>query len=234
MGRHSKAGAIDDLRGQVAAAIPPEVSARAAELAVRAADAAREAQKAAAPVVRQAVASAADTITDAQRVAAPVVRSAASTAAETLSEAAEKAAEVLADTADRLAQRGSESAGAASVAARHQLADAAEAFAGKVRPRKRRRVRRVLFVGAAIGAAIAVVNLRKRKQAQDLDTYGATEPPASIPLPSQAVVGRSDAGPQAAAEGTEAEGEAAAAAAAAGSQGNGVVSGRTGEGGSAS
>ncbi len=91
---------------------------------------------------------------EAQRVAAPALRSAAHTSAETLSHAAERAAEVLSEAAERLAREGAE--GVATAAA--GVSGAAGGVAAAVRPKRwRRRIRRVLILGGAVGAAYVVI-----------------------------------------------------------------------------
>ncbi len=111
------------------------------ELAGRAVEAAREAQRVAAPALRSAA-------QEAQRVAAPALRSAAHTSAETLSHAAEKAAEVLSEAAERLAKEGAEGVTTAATGV----------AAAAVRPKRwRRRIRRVLILGGAVGAAYMVI-----------------------------------------------------------------------------
>lgn len=91
------------------------------------------------------------TARDAQRAASPVLRSAAQSSADTLSQAAGRAAVVLGGTAERL------SATDAGVAARHKVADASEALAGAVRPKKKHRIRKLLFVGAILGGIYALL-----------------------------------------------------------------------------
>jgi hypothetical protein len=125
---------------------------------------------------------------NAQRVATPVLRTAAEKSAETLSHAAERAAVVLADTAGRLAESGEDRAGQAAVAARHRLADASEALAVAVRPKRRRRIRRVLVLGAVAGAIVALVKSPLRSKLADR-LFGAPpdfddDLPESITLPS--------------------------------------------------
>lgn len=112
-----------------AAALADDARERGSDIAEKAAELAREAQKAATPVIRSAMANAAGRAREAQKVATPVVRSAAATAAEALSDAAEQAAEVLADTAGRLAPV----------------------------PPRRRRVRRILMVTGVVGAGAGVM-----------------------------------------------------------------------------
>ncbi len=119
----------------------------------------------------------------AQRAATPVLRTAAERSAETLSQAAERAAAVLADTAERLAE------GQAGIAARRRLADASEAVADAVRPRKRRRLRLFLFLGVIAGAIVALVRSPLRSKLTDR-IFGAPpefddDTPASITLPSR-------------------------------------------------
>jgi hypothetical protein len=120
------------------------------ELAGRAAVAAREAQRVAAPAIRSAA-------QEAQRVAVPVIRSAAHTSAETLSHAAEKASEILADAAERLAAEvpsGDGLAGKVGGAA----AGVASSVAKAVRPRRwRRRARRLLIVSGTVGAVYVIL-----------------------------------------------------------------------------
>jgi hypothetical protein len=125
---------------------------------------------------------------NAQRVAAPVLRTAAEKSAETLSHAAERAAVVLADTAERLAETGEERAGQAAVAARQRLADASEALADAVRPKRRRRFRRLIVVGAIVGAVMALIKSPLRSKVADR-LFGAPpefddDIPESITLPS--------------------------------------------------
>ncbi len=124
----SKRSALAD-RGEAVSDLAGRTVVVAGHAAERAASAAREARKAASPVVRKG----------------------AHTAAGALSDAAERAAEVLAETADRLASSDT------STSARERLADRAEALAAAVRPKKKHRVRKVLFLGAIAGGVVAVV-----------------------------------------------------------------------------
>jgi hypothetical protein len=124
----------------------------------------------------------------AQRVATPVLRSAAEKSAGTLSHAAERAAVVLADTAERLADTGEERVGPAVVAARHRLADASEALAVAVRPKRRHRIRRLVVFSAITGAIVALVKSPLRSKLADR-LFGAPpqfeeDIPESITLPS--------------------------------------------------
>jgi hypothetical protein len=124
----------------------------------------------------------------AQRVATPVLRSAAEKSAGTLSHAAERAAVVLADTAERLADTGEERVGPAVVAARHRLADASEALAVAVRPKRRHRIRRIVVFSAITGAIVALVKSPLRSKLADR-LFGAPpqfeeDIPESITLPS--------------------------------------------------
>lgn len=118
----------------------------------------------------------------AQKAATPVLRSAAEKSAETLSQAAERAAAALADTAERLAE------GQAGLAARKRLADASEAIAVAVRPKKRRRVRRFIVLGVLAGAIAALARSPLRSKVTDR-IFGAPpqfedDTPESITLPS--------------------------------------------------
>jgi hypothetical protein len=127
---------------------------------------------------------------NAQRVATPVLRSAAEKSAETLSHAAERAAVVLADTAERLAESAEERGGQATVAARQRLADASEALAVAVRPKKRHRIRRLVILGAVAGAIVAAAKSPLRSKLADR-LFGAPpefddDTPESITLPSAA------------------------------------------------
>jgi len=124
----------------------------------------------------------------AQRVATPVLRSAAEKSAGTLSHAAERAAVVLADTAERLADTSEERVGPAVVAARHRLADASEALAVAVRPKRRHRIRRLVVFSAITGAIVALVKSPLRSKLADR-LFGAPpqfeeDIPESITLPS--------------------------------------------------
>lgn len=126
----------------------------------------------------------------AQRAATPVLRTAAEKSAETLSHAAERAAIVLADTAGRLADSAEERGGQASVTARNKLADASEALAQAVRPKRKRRIRRVLALGAIAAGLVALVRSPLRTKIADR-LFGAPpefddDAPASITLPSNA------------------------------------------------
>jgi hypothetical protein len=160
---------------------------------------------------------------NAQRVATPVLRTAAEKSAETLSHAAERAAVVLADTAGRLADTGEDRAGQAAVAARHRLADASEALAVAVRPKRRRRVRRILVIGAIAGGLVALFKSPLRSKLADR-LFGAPpdfddDLPESITLPSSSqgeAETPQDSGPPA--EQDEATGDGAGGS-------NGVVSG---------
>jgi hypothetical protein len=159
---------------------------------------------------------------NAQRVATPVLRTAAEKSAETLSHAAERAAVVLADTAERLAETGEERAGQAAVAARQRLADASVALADAVRPKRRRRFRRLIVIGAIGGAVVALVKSPLRSKLADR-LFGAPpefddDIPESITLPSSAPV---DATSEEAA--TQDEHEQASAES--GGDSNGVASG---------
>ena len=160
---------------------------------------------------------------NAQRVATPVLRTAAEKSAETLSHAAERAAVVLADTAGRLADAGEDRAGDAAVAARHRLADASAALAVAVRPKKKRRVRRVLVLGAIVGGFVALFKSPLRSKLADR-LFGAPpdfddDLPESITLPSSSQ-GESEVTqePGASAEQGEGSGDGAGGS-------NGVVSG---------
>jgi hypothetical protein len=126
---------------------------------------------------------------NAQRVATPVLRTAAERSAETLSHAAERAAVVLADVGERLAESGEERAGQAAIAARERLADASAALADAVRPKKRRRFRRVLVLGLVGGGIVALVRSPLRSKLADR-LFGAPpdfddDAPESITLPSR-------------------------------------------------
>jgi len=143
-----------------------EASARAAEIASDLVERATE-------VAQRAVEGA--------REAAPVVLSTAATAAETLGVAAERAAEKLSDTAERLA----EPSRAVSDVGRERLADAADALAQAVRPRRRRGLRRAVVVGGVVGASVGLyVSPLGRKVREALGGGAPEEPPASIPLPT--------------------------------------------------
>ncbi|MBJ7609712.1 MAG: hypothetical protein JF887_09850 [Candidatus Dormibacteraeota bacterium] len=127
---------------------------------------------------------------NAQRVAAPVLRTAAERSAETLSHAAERAAVVLADVGERLAESGEERAGQAAIAARERLANASEALAVAVRPKKRRRFRRLLLVGLLIAGLAALARSPLRTKLTDR-LFGSTsefedDAPESITLPRAA------------------------------------------------
>lgn len=194
------------------------VGETASELAERALAAAREAQRVATPAIIGAA-------RDAQRVATPVLRNAAQTSAETLSHAAERAAEVLADTAERLAETGQDRGAAASTAARHKLANASEALAQAVRPKKRRRGRRAL-IGLAVvagGAALARSPLRTKLmdaifgRVEDVD-----DEPESITLPHPAD-GAKSVSPSSELQGTP-QSSASASEATGGNVSNGVAS----------
>lgn len=175
-GRRSKTAVVDKARhtagdmGSSAADTASDVAGRVVEVAGKAAgrtaSAAREARK----------------------VAAPVVRHAAQNAAETLSDAAEKAAEILADTADRLAHVSAEHAEEATLLARHRLANASASLAEAVRPKPKRRLRKLLLVGAVVGAIVAVFKSPFRQKLTDKITevcYGTSEadepPPITLP-----------------------------------------------------
>ncbi len=169
---------------------------------------------------------------NAQRVATPVLRTAAEKSAETLSHAAERAAVVLADTAGRLADTGEERAGQAAVAARHRLADASEALAVAVRPKRRRRVRRLLVLGAIAGGVVALFKSPLRSKLADR-LFGAPpdfddDLPESITLPSSSQgegETQPDTGPRDERDGTSSS-EASAETSGEGTGGsNGVASG---------
>ena len=136
---------------------------------------------------------------NAQRVATPVLRTAAEKSAETLSHAAERAAVVLADVGERLAESGEERAGNAAVAARVRLANASEALADAVRPKKRRRFRRVLVIGLIGGGVVALVRSPLRSKLTDR-LFGAPpdfddDTPESITLPSTPPTAQADTEP---------------------------------------
>jgi len=215
--------------GDRAAETVSELAERAAEIAVRAADAAREAARTAEPVIRTAAATAAErageAAREARKQAEPVLRSAAERAAEQLSDVAERAAEVLSDTAERLAQQGAEKGTEAQLAAREKLADAAQTLAEQVRPRKRRRGRRVLLIGIAAGGTVALVMspVGQKLRAMISGKREEASEPASIPLPVQQQPPTSSVESAATAPGPAAStpgqpGETA--------QGNGVLAGR--------
>jgi hypothetical protein len=160
---------------------------------------------------------------NAQRVATPVLRTAGEKSAETLSHAAERAAVVLADVGERLAEGGEERAGSAALAARERLADASEALAQAVRPKRRRRFRRVLLAVLAGGGLVALVRSPLRAKLTDR-LFGAPpdfddDAPESITLPSTSTHGQTGS---AASDQPEA---AADNAAADGGDSNGVASG---------
>jgi hypothetical protein len=183
----------------------------------RAADAVSEA---ASEFAERAVAAA----HNAQRVATPVLRTAAEKSAETLSHAAERAAVVLADVGERLAESGEERAGQAAAAARVRLADASEALAQAVRPKKRRRFRRVLVVVLAGGGIVALVKSPLRSKLSER-LFGAPpdfedDAPDSITLPATS----QGYAPTPAADEAEAASEASTTD---GGDSNGVVSGST-------
>jgi hypothetical protein len=162
---------------------------------------------------------------NAQRVATPVLRTAGEKSAETLSHAAERAAVVLADVGERLAESGEERAGNAAVAARQRLADASEALAQAVRPKKRRRFRRVAVIVLAGGGIVALVKSPLRGKLTDR-LFGAPpdfddEAPESITLPSSTTHGQAPSAPSAAST----ESEPSEAAATDGGDSNGVASG---------
>jgi hypothetical protein len=165
---------------------------------------------------------------NAQRVASPVLRTAAERSAETLSHAAERAAVVLADTAERLAETGEERAGQAAVVARQRLADASEALADAVRPKRRRRFRRLIVVGAIWGAVVALIKSPLRSKIADR-LFGAPpefddDIPESITLPSSAP------GDATAAEETATHDDPEQASAESGGDSNGVASGAVSKG----
>ncbi len=166
LGRKSKTAVIEREASNVGSRAAEVVGEAASDLAERAVTAAQ----------------------NAQRVATPVLRTAAEKSAETLSHAAERAAVVLADTAGRLADTGEERAGQAAVAARQRLADASEALAVAVRPKKKRRVRRLLVLGAIAGGVVALFKSPLRSKLADR-LFGAPpdfddDLPESITLPS--------------------------------------------------
>lgn len=157
LGRGSKKAVIERSAG--------DAGARAAEVASELAERALHAAK------------------DAQRVATPVLVTAAQSSAETLSHAAEKAAEVLADTADRLQKNAPEQA----EVARKRLADASEALADAIRPRKRRRFRKLLIGTAVVGGVVVLVKSPlKSKLADRLFGAPPDDEPESITLPMEA------------------------------------------------
>lgn len=127
LGRSSRSALSDRPAVQAGAAVVGRTAETIAELAEKAASAAREAQ----------------------RAATPALRGAAQTSAESLSHAAERAAEVLADVAQRLAQA---VPGQESVAAEVADTDAGPAGPG----RWIRRLGRLLLGAGFVGAAYAV------------------------------------------------------------------------------
>ena len=168
LGRNSKTAAIEREVTNAGSRAAEVVSEAASDLADRAVAAAQ----------------------NAQRVATPVLRSAAEKSAETLSHAAERAAVVLADVGERLAESGEARAGEAANAARERLADASQALAEAVRPKKRRRFRRVLVIGMAGGGVFVLVRSPLRTKLTDR-LFGAPpafedDAPESITLPSSA------------------------------------------------
>ncbi|HEV3124900.1 MAG TPA: hypothetical protein VG266_10025 [Candidatus Dormibacteraeota bacterium] len=195
LGRRASTAAVADSTTSVAEDIGARAAEIASEFASRAVESAREAQ----------------------RVATPVLRSAASSAAGTLSEAAEKAADMLAESAERLAQNGANESSAVIEAARERVADAAEAFAESVRPRRRgRRMRRLVIVGTVIGSGVVVGRIVRQKlgaRNQYDDTPSHDE---SIPIPSLSTTGAAvEHKPDAVSDGQAAPGPAAG--------GNGVL-----------
>jgi hypothetical protein len=162
---------------------------------------------------------------NAQRVATPVLRQAGEKSAETLSHAAERAAVVLADVGERLAESGEERAGSVATTARERLADASEALAQAVRPKKRRRFRRVLVIVLAGGGVVALVKSPLRAKLTER-LFGAPpdfddDAPESITLPSTST---HDQASSPASEEPEPGSETSAAD---GGDSNGVASGST-------
>lgn len=180
IGRKSGATSVADRRRVRHSRSVDTATSATEDMANRAGEIAADLAERAAEVAGRAVESA----RDAQRAAAPVVKSAISSAAGTLSEAAEKAAEVLADSAERLAQDGTEHVNSATDAARERLADAAEAFAESVRPKRRRRLRRMLLVGMLIGGGLAAGKMIRSKLGRHDEPTEQDYTPASIPIPS--------------------------------------------------
>jgi hypothetical protein len=176
----------------------------------------------------------------AQRVATPVLRSAAEKSAETLSHAAERAAVVLSDTAERLADSAEVRGGQAATGARHRIADASQALAVAVRPRKPRRARRLVVLSAIAAAVVALVKSPLRSKLADR-LFGAPpefedDTPESITLPSSTPAGSAgtDADPAGAASDSGTQGESAQAdeqaSADSGGDSNGVVTGSVNKG----
>jgi hypothetical protein len=212
--------------GDRAAETVAELAERAADIATRAAEAAREARKTAEPVIRSAAEKAAErageAAREARKQAEPVIRNAAEKAAEQLSDVAERAAEVLADTAERLAQQSAEKGAEATVSAREKLADATEKLAQSVRPKKRRRGRKVLLFGAIAGGAAGIAMSPVGQKLRSMVSGGHQDPPEpqSITLPVQPQSSM-NSGPVAASQGATASTTAKPAG-----DGNGVLAGR--------
>jgi len=134
----------------------------------------RDGMRAAADRAADVASLAADRARQAGRAAAPVVRKGAQSAAG-------RAAEILADTADRL------STSETAAVARGKLADSAEALADAVRPKPKRRVRKLLKIGVIAGAIYALIKspLRGKLMAKfsgESDPEPELEP---ITLPSE-------------------------------------------------
>jgi hypothetical protein len=108
------------------------------------------------------------------RAAAPVVRKGAHNAAE-------RAAVLLSETADRLA------ASETAATARDKLADSAEALAGAVRPKRKRRLRKLLRLGVVAAAVYALVKSPLRgKLAAKFSGHSEPEPELEpITLPAE-------------------------------------------------
>ena len=141
-----------------------------------------DAREKAAPVVADARVRAAAHLADAREKAAPVVAEARVRAAEQIAEAREKAAPVVA--------AGAAAAGEKAAAAR-VLADSKVAEIKGEQPKKKGKLKRVLFLGLLAGGAAVVAKKLKGESTSDnwQSTYVPTPAPSAPSTPAAAASG---------------------------------------------
>lgn len=203
MGKRAGATVVDRIRGELEQR-SGERTAAVVDKGKRAADLATRTQEAAGPVLRSAAehltAAAirgAEIASAAEKAAEPKVISAAATAAETLSDAAERAAEALAETAERLSHAGADHGGVPFEASRERLADKLVETASKVRPPKRSHRARNFVVFSALAGAGAAIIIRSKLVAKVRGLLGGQSQSTgdgAITLPENTTIGVRDGG----------------------------------------
>jgi hypothetical protein len=200
MGKRAGATVVDRIREELEQR-SGERTAAVVDKGKRAADLAQEA---AGPVLRSAAehltAAAirgAEIASAAEKAAEPRVISAAATAAETLSDAAERAAGALAETAERLSHAGTDHGAVPFEASRERLADKLIETASKVRPPQRsHRARNFFLVTALAGAGTAII-IRTNLVAKVKGLFGGQgqgTADGAITLPEDAPISARDGG----------------------------------------